>query len=182
MFRTALLLSFLLCFVFTFAVVAQDVSPRTRELAAALDKTKYKKKDKRDIHIEIYISINNVPSLKNSAADYTGRYESEDGNYTLSLKVASDGTLRSEGTALELGDQVHSVAFKLREARIDGGLLTGTKVFDDGRTEAFESAFVDRTVRTGRNAEDSKVTEVAFGLGCIQKNEDWSNRVFMKKQ
>ena len=51
---------------------------RAQTLAAALDKNKYKKKEKHNIKIEIYIDIKNEPVAKSNPADYSGSYGGED--------------------------------------------------------------------------------------------------------
>ena len=46
---------------------AQDSSARTRELTAALDKTKYKKKEKANVTVEVYIDIKNEADEQKAA-------------------------------------------------------------------------------------------------------------------
>lgn len=55
--------------------------------------------------------------------------------------------------------------FTLRNARIQGALLTGTKVYQGGVTEPFEGAFINETSfdsPTGKGV-------ATFGLGVIGK-------------
>ena len=44
-------------------VYAQDSGQKTRELVAALDKTKYKKKEKANVSIETYLDIKNEAAV-----------------------------------------------------------------------------------------------------------------------
>ena len=59
---------------------------------------------------------------------------------------------------LERGQQL-----RLENAKIEGALLTATKVYQDGRTEKFEGVFLNRTDRN--SPTDKGVT--MFGLGVL---------------
>jgi hypothetical protein len=76
-------------------VMAQ--ADRALGLAAALDKTKYKKKEKKNISVEVFVEVKNTPAVKASPAEYTGSYSSENDADRLDLRVAADGT--AEGNA-----------------------------------------------------------------------------------
>ena len=160
---------------------AQDSSARAQDLAAQLDKTKYKKKDKGNVHIELYVDVKNSPVLRKNAAEYSGTYSCDDDSYELELKAAADGSAIASGHDMRSFNGKRS-KFTLRDARIDGSVLTGTKVFDDGTTEPFEAVFVDQNVRTGKNAESVLTSDLAFGLAFIQKGDEWTSRVFLKKE
>jgi len=54
-------------------------------------------------------------------------------------------------------------AFRLENARIDGALLTASKVYQDGATEKFEGVFLNRTDRN--SPTDPGVT--ISGLGVV---------------
>ena len=180
MLRSFLLVAVVLSVGMSFEVYAQDAAQKTRELTAALDKTKYKKKEKPNVSIEIYIDIKNQAAVRNSVTDYGGHYQSD--GYQLDLQVSKDGAASGEGFDIRAGISERS-RFTLRDARIQGALLTGTKVYDGGQTEAFEAVFVDRTVSTGKNANQIESQQKMFGLGFIQTNGvDWTNRVFLEKR
>jgi hypothetical protein len=53
--------------------------------------------------------------------------------------------------------------FTLENAKIDGALLTASKVYQDGATEKFEGVFLNRTDRN--SPTDPGVT--IFGLGVV---------------
>lgn len=53
--RLLLLVSILFAVGFTTAVCAQDAGQKTRDLIAALDKNKYKKKEKAGFAVEVYV-------------------------------------------------------------------------------------------------------------------------------
>jgi hypothetical protein len=80
MLRISLLIAVIFFVGLSAEVYAQD--SRTQELAAALDKTKYKKKEKKNISIEFYIDIKNEAVVR-APADYAGSYDSDDSGNTL---------------------------------------------------------------------------------------------------
>lgn len=170
--------------LFVFVLVdarAQGVDSRSQALAASLDKTKYKKKDKPNVKIEFYIDIKNEPVAKD-AASFAGSYGSEDNDYALDLQV-SGGSVSGTGWD-RAADGNRRRTFTLKDARLEGALLTATKVYEGGEQEKFESVFVNRTVSTGRNANDIDSRDTKFGLGFIQQGSDngeqnWTNRVFL---
>lgn len=163
-------------------VYSQDAGARAQTLAAALDKNKYKKKEKHNIKIEIYIDIKNEPAVKGKPADYSGSYGAKDNGCKIDLKVAADGSASGSGyDSINWNDASQKAKFTLQNARVDGAMLAGTKVYDDGRTEAFEAVFANRTVTTGKNAETIESRDTSFGLGFIQTHKDWTNRVFLEK-
>lgn len=161
-------------------VTAQDAA----SLAASLDKNKHKKKEKSkhgiNISIETYVDIKNVPALRESTA-YSGRYSDGDSGNMLDLRVAADGT--AEGTGVEkLGgpeDGQSRRNYTLRGARVAGAVLTGERVFADGRTDRLEAVFVNRTIKVGVNVDKIEESETHFGLGYVQSGNNWTSRVFM---
>src|SRR5438067_12317116 len=60
-------------------VYAQDAGQRTHDLVAALDKTKYKKKEKQGFSVEVYVDVKNEPVLKKNPSEYSGTYKDDDG-------------------------------------------------------------------------------------------------------
>jgi hypothetical protein len=177
MLRISLLIALIFFIGLSAEVYAQDA--RTQELVSALDKTKYKKKEKKNISIEFYIDIKNEAVLR-APSDYAGSYEAEDGGYSLSLQVDASGAARGNGYD-NLRD--HRANFTLKNASISGALLTGTKVYENGEQRPFEAAFVNRTVRTGKNPQSIESEDTKFGLGFIESNSSsdgsWTSRVFL---
>jgi hypothetical protein len=137
---------------------SSDPQDRAQELAARFNKSKHKVKDKRGVHIEIKIDITSVPAAK-PAAEYVGGYNAWD-TYSMQLSIRSDGQLSGDGTEPSPSG---SRAFTLRETRLEGALLTGTKVYQDGATENFEGVFISRTIRSNMQDRD----ETVFGLGVV---------------
>jgi len=186
MLRKSLVVAIALFVLATVNVSAQDAGARTRELAAALDKTKYKKKEKPMVTVEFYIDIKNEPVVRD-AASYAGNYTSEDSESNLSLQVSGAAV---SGTGRDwFGENRRS--FALKDAFISGALLTGTKVYENGEQQKFEAVFVNRTVSNGKNANEIASRDTKFGIGFIQEvsNNDsqkgtqtWTNRVFLERR
>ena len=186
MLKKSLVVAIALFVLATVSVRAQDAGSRARELAAALDKTKYKKKEKPMVTVEFYIDIKNEAVVRD-AASYAGNYASEDSEYNLSLQV-NGGTV--SGTGRDWRNE-NRLSFTLKDAFISGALLTGTKVYDNGEQQKFEAVFVNRTVSNGKNANEITSQDTKFGLGFIQEvsNNDsqkgtqtWTNRVFLERR
>ena len=136
-----------------------DAQQRAQELAASFNKTKHKVKERRGIRIDIFLEVRNQPVVRGDARAYAGTYEAMTGN-VLKLEVGAGGHLEVSGS--EPGPE-HDLQFTLRDARIEGALLLGTKVYQDGSTEKFEAVFINRTERNDPAA--GGVT--TFGLGVV---------------
>ncbi len=189
MLRFTLLVVVVVGVFFAGTALAQDVAQKTHDLVAALDKTKYKKKEKKNISIEIYIDIKNSAAVKADRADYSGVYETD--GYKLDLKVAKDG--KADGSGYDsINSDGPAKKFTLRDARVDGALLTGVRVYENGETRKLEAAFVNRTVSTGKNANEIESHETSFGLGFVETGPavagstdrvgEWTNRVFLERK
>lgn len=153
-----------------------DAQARAQEIAAALAKTKYKHKVKKNFEFELYIDIKNEPVVKN-AAEYAGVYESPDANYRIELR-ARGGKVEGSGYETDFQNWAR-VNFTLKDARIEGALLTATKVYANGATEKLEAVFINRTVTEGANPNKIESRETKFGLGFIKDSgENSQNRVF----
>ena len=191
--RILLIAAALICLGLSGAVLAQDAGTQARQLAAALDKTKYKKKDKPNVSIEIYIDIKNEPVTKSSPAEYSGEYASEDSIYRLTINVGPNGEVTGSGRDAISFDRSRSSNFILKDARIDGAVLNAVKVYESGDTRKFAAVFVNRTVSTGRNANEIESRDTRYGLGFIEEgtpvvaagineNSSWSNRIFLERR
>lgn len=138
----------------------QDASTRARELAASFGKSKHAVKEKHGIRVEKFKDVRCEPAPKTDARLYSGEYEAEHG--TLSLRVYADGHVEATGTEPD-SDFTRARKFTLRNARVEGALLTATKLYEDGSSEPFEAVFVNRT---DRNSPTDPGT-TAFGLGAL---------------
>jgi len=175
--KFTLLVLFVFCLGLTSAAYAQNAQAKTDALIAALAKTKYKKKERKDISIEIYIDIKSEAVVKSNPSEYSGVYEVE--GYRLDLRVNSDG--RAEGSGYDsLLENSRKLNFTLRDARIEGALLTATKIFENGETKQFAAVFNNRTVATGKNPNEIESRDTKYGLGFIQSYADWKSRIFLE--
>ena len=190
MLRISIILAIVLTIGCACGVHAQDAGVRARELAASLDKTKYKKKEKRDVTIEFYIDIKNEVAARSDLAGYTGTYLSD--GYKLDLSVSQDGKAAASGYDSPMGTG-KVVNFELKDGRVDGSVLTGIKVYENGETRKFEGVFVNRTVSTGKNKDNIDTQKTSFGLGFVEggpviagdndsDSQTWTNRVFMERK
>ena len=138
---------------------ARGASAHARELAACFNKDKHKVRDKRGEHLEVFVEVRGEPAARRNAAEYSGSYES-DPNYALDLRVAADGSAEGRGTEPAPGGPRR---FTLRDARVSGATLTGTKVYEDDATERLEAVFLDLTVRHSPTGAGT----TQFGLGVV---------------
>jgi hypothetical protein len=83
-------------------------------------------------------------------------YEVSELGYVLNIQAGNNGGVQASGN-----DKGRT--FRLENARIEGALLTASKVYQDGTTEKFEGVFLNRTDRT--SPTDPGVT--IFGLGVV---------------
>ena len=185
MLRISLLIAVMFFVGLSAEVYAQDA--RTQQLVAALDKTKYKKKEKKNISIEFYIDIKNEAAVR-APSEYAGSYDSDDSGNALSLNVDSSGL--ATGSGYDSFNHDRRLNFTLKDASISGALLTGTKVYENGEQRPFEAVFVNRTVRTGKNSNAIESEDTKFGIGFLVNNssdesgktENWTNRVFLMRR
>lgn len=174
-----LVAAFILCICFGSEVFAQNAQQKTQELIAALGKSKYKKKEKKNFSFERYIDIKSEAVVKNNAADYTGVYESPDAGYRLELRVSANG--KAEGSGFDTNFMnSEKQSFTLRDAKIEGALLTATKVYASGVTEKLEAVFNNRTTTEGKNPNEIESRETRYGLGFIFNLGNSTNRVFLE--
>ena len=187
MLKKSLVVAIALFVLATIDVYSQDAGGRARELAAALDKTKYKKKEKPMVTVEFYIDIKNEPVVRD-AASYAGNYGSEDGDYRLALQVDGNGAASGSGQ-----DWINEnrVSYTLKDAFVSGAVLTATKVYSNGEQGKLEAVFVNRTVSNGTNENQIATRDTKFGLGFIQRatatdtqkgTQTWTNRVFLERR
>jgi hypothetical protein len=78
-------------------IFAQDAEQKTRDLIAALGKTKHKKKEKKNVSFELYIDIKSEAVVKNNVRDYSGVYESSSADNRIELRFSADGTVEGNG-------------------------------------------------------------------------------------
>ncbi len=79
------------------------------------------------------------PVVKAEARDYAGRYVGIDESYVLEVEALAGGRLKVTSVEGERRAEV-------RDLRLDGARLTGTKVYGDGSTARFDATFADRVL------------------------------------
>lgn len=147
-------------------IFGQDVSARNKaeQVAAGLNKTKHKIKEKKGFRTEAFVEIKNIPAIRSNPSEYSGEYAVGDLGISLSLTADANGNVTGSGTELEKGK------FTLRDARIEGALLTATKVYESGAIEKLEGVFVNRTAVAGTSPENITSRETHFGFGVPNVN------------
>jgi hypothetical protein len=181
MLRISLAAALALFVVVSCDVYAQDSGQKTRELVAALDKTKYKKKEKAHVSIETYIDVKNEAAVRDPV-DYGGNYESEDSGWSLSLHVERGGAVTGSGFDAINGGTNRRRSFVLKDATINSALLAGTKFYENGEQQKFEAVFVNRTVASGKNANEIASRDTKFGIGFIETGTGSDARVFLERR
>jgi hypothetical protein len=156
------------------------VQARTQELAAEFNKTKHKVKDKHGIRVEIYIEARSEAAVKRPE-EYAGVYRIDGNGAALELRVSGSGAVEATG------EDIAGRAFKLTNGRIEGALLTATKIYENGETEKFEGVFINRTVRSGKSPADAIENRTIFGLGVagqqiIRGSDGYNTRVFYERK
>lgn len=148
---------------------SQQLSSQTRAqtIAAAFNKQKHVVKEKYGVRSEKYKDVRSEPVVKQNIGDYFGVYEMADLGYVIDIQAGSDGSIQANGYEKDQPSRT----FKLENARIDGALLTASKVYQDRTTEKFEGVFLKRTDRN--SPTDPGVT--TFGLGVVLSTPIQSN-------
>ena len=155
-----------------------DAQRRAEEIATSFNKQKDKLKEKSGGKPERYYrKFRGEPVIRQNINAYSGRYEMSGLDFTISLQVGNDGKVEASGFEPSTGSKTRKPRrFKLENARVEGALLTGTKVYEDGTTEKFEGVFMNRTVFT--SPTDKGVT--VFGLGVVGVSVELAGVVFQK--
>ncbi len=155
-----------------------DVRQKTQELVASLSKSKYKHKVKGNFEFEKYIDIKSEAVVKNNAGEYSGNYESQDSRHRIELNITG-GKLEGSGYDTEF-ESSKKENFSLKNAKIEGALLTATKTYENGKTEKFEAVFINRTIVEGTNPNKIQHRATNFGLGFVGTNGAYTERIFCR--
>ena len=143
-------------------VVAQQYSTQSRaqEVAAAFTKQKHVVREKRGLRIEKYKDVRSEPLVKQDVTQYSGVYEVDFGD-VIELRVGSDGRVAASGHDSDQPDRT----FVLENAKIEGAVLTATKVYREGARERFEGVFMTRTERNSPTDPGTTTTGLGVVLG-----------------
>jgi len=155
-------------------VTSNDVQSRTRAITASFTKFKQLSKEKHGVRKEKYLRVQSEPAIKTSPTEYSGVYQVSDMPFSLRLNVDSKGVVTGSGDEA-LTESIRRT-FTLRNGKVQGALLTATKVFADGTTERLEGAFMNRS--TFESPTDTGRT--VFGFGTLSKPVEISGNTFDK--
>jgi len=153
---------------------ASGVQSRTQAIVASFNKSKHEIKVRRGVRREKYKKVENEAVVKSDPADYSGTYEVPDMGLSLQLHVDSNGHVEGTGYEPVSPDARVSRRFTLRNARIEGALLTARKVYAGGASDPLEGVFINRT--SFDSPTDKGFT--AFGLGVTGANVNVSGMTF----
>jgi hypothetical protein len=174
--RTCIVIAlFVACAVSAFS---QQLSSQARAqaVAEAFSKNKHVVKEKFGVRVEKYKDVKSEPLVKQNIGDYSGAYQEPSLGFVISVQVGSDGRVQANGNE-------NGRVFKLENAKIEGAVLTASKVYKDGTTEKFEGVFLKRTDRN--RPTDPGVT--IFGLGVmlnapVELNGNTYDKLFYQRQ
>lgn len=143
-------------------VAALGAQARSQAIAASFSKFKNISKEKHGVTKAKYLKVESQPAVKANPEDYSGTYEVSDFGFALRVRVDHSGKV--EGTGYEpIADPAVRRMFTLRDGKIEGALITASKVYANGNSEKLEGVFMDRT--TFESPTDKGTTR--FGLGVI---------------
>ena len=154
-----------------------NVQARTQAIVASFNKSKHVVKEKRGVRVEKYKEVRSSAAIKPNIRDYAGSYEADGMGMSLDLKVDGSGNITVNGYDRVDMDSPVRRRFTLRNARIQGALLTGTKVYANGATERFEGVFINRT--SFESPTDRGITK--FGLGIVGNSRQVVNGVSIER-
>src|SRR5215212_3584505 len=104
-----------------------DAASKTRAIAASFSKFKNVSKTRRGVTRQKYKKVESEPVVKANPAEYSGTYEVPDLDFALNLSADNKGVVTGSGYE-PLAESVKR-AFTLRNGKMDGALLTATKVY-----------------------------------------------------
>jgi hypothetical protein len=152
----------LTCLLLCPVIATSQQSPRAaRAQQIAADFTKHKSvvAIKHGVRREKYKDVRAEPIVTQHVSEYAGRYEASDLGWWIEIQVGDKGQIRGMGD--DAGQPC--ATFELKNATIEGALLTATKVCRNGTEERLEAVFMNRTDRV--SPTDTGTT--MFGLGVV---------------
>ena len=142
---------------------ASDPQAKSQAIAASFSKFKHLTKEKYGIKKEKYLKVESQPVVKTNPEDYSGAYEIPDLGFALRLRVDHSANVEGDGYEPLNSDPAVRRVFTLKNGKIEGALLTATKVYAAGHTERLEGVFMNRS--TFESPTDKGFT--TFGLGAL---------------
>jgi hypothetical protein len=141
----------------------RESSSRAAVIVASFNKSKHAVKERRGVRVEKYKEVKSEPVVPKSPSAFSGLYEVSELGSSLRLEIDDAGRVTGTGTE-PLGRETTLLRkFTIRDARLEGALVTGTKVYGDGASSKFEGVFMNRT--SFDSPTDKGTT--AFGLGVL---------------
>jgi hypothetical protein len=168
--KTTILISLLVVASAASPLAAQTPGARAQVLAGEFSKLKNATKTKHGVSVRKYYEVVSEPWVA-ASREYQGRYSSGDDFAYLDLTIDAAGRVAGTGRDRK--------AFTLRDVVIGEGLLSGTKVYQDGSTAPFEAVFLKRSDRASPNAEFMTLYGVGF---LVKERYDYEVRVFAAKR
>jgi len=142
---------------------ASDPQTKTKAIVASFNKFKHLSKEKHGIKKEKYLKVESNPVVKANPEDYSGTYEIPDLGFAMHLRVDHSGQVEGDGYEPLTPDPAVRRTFTLKNGKIEGALLTATKVYAGGYTEKLEGVFIEKT--TFESPTDKGFSR--FGLGTL---------------
>ena len=142
---------------------ASNAQAKSQVIAASFTKFKSLSVEKRGIKKSKYLKVESTPVVKANPADYSGTYEIADLGFAMHLRMDRSGKVEGDGYEPLNSDPAIRRVFTLRNGKIEGALLTATKVYAGGYTERLEGAFLNRATFESPTDKGS----VRFGLGTL---------------
>jgi tRNA 2-selenouridine synthase SelU len=139
------IIALILCLFFNSSTFAQNTEQKTQDLIAALGKTKYKKKEKKNFSSESFIDVKSEAVIKNNVQDYAGVYHSQKRIAGLNSEFRVTAKWK-EAVMIMILHNSRKLSFTLKDALIEGALLTATKIYATGETKKLEAVFNNRTI------------------------------------
>ena len=135
---------------------------RVGEITELFNKKKHSKKTRNGVTVEKYREIRSEPLILPNFAGYAGSYWVDGSEMTLDLAVAADGSVTGSGTEQFPERPDVRRTFRLRNGRIEGALLTATKVYGNGSTDQIEGVFMKMT--SFESPTDSGTSQIGIGM------------------
>jgi hypothetical protein len=150
---------------------------RVADILATLNKKEQLVVEVHGVKKEKYREVRSEPVTASDVKQYSGTYRVPDLDYSLNIKIGSNGEITGSGS------EAQKRHFVLKDAGIDGALLTATKVYDDGATEKFEGVFIKRTELNSPTDKGDTSYGIA-GIVPAKNNEDLSklDKLYYQRQ
>lgn len=156
---------------------------RSEEILTSFNKRKHEVREVFGVRNERYKEIRSEPVVRRGLGDYAGTYEVPGLGYLIRISAGRDGEVGVTGYEPRAGGaQDGARRFRLEGLRLDGALLSGTKVYEDGAREKLEGVFINMTDVEGASPTQIEHRATTFGLGVtgmqVEKDGVTSDKIF----